>query len=288
MTLDLDALSGVPLFRGIAPADLRVLADALRPHRVPAGHVLFAADEVADDFHVLSDGIVSVVEREGEQFRLRPIAPLGELGAITGQRRYFTAVAAVECELHSLPVAELHALLGRHPTLGLALHANLLGMTVRKVRRDARRIAEMRENLITTQKAMKRMRQALLDSEDTPLHAAFFEELDSLIEQNRKGHYLTEVRDAIPTTVRADGGDAVTVIALSNEWLHLRIAGAAPARGTEWSGVLELASGAIPVSGTVEEVDGDEVHVYLDELIEGFAVTLEDHLTRLQMLDVVL
>ena len=86
--------------------------------------------------------------------------------------------------------------------------------------------------------------------------------------------------------VSADDGSAAAVRAVSNDWLRLARSAGAPAKGAHWSGVLVLPGRDIPVSGTVESVD-DTVLVKLDLLIEDYAASLADYLTRVQMLDFV-
>ena len=65
-------------------------------------------------------------------------------------------------------------------------------------------------------------------------------------------------------------------------------AGSGPARGEHWSGVLLLPEREIAVSGTVDGSDGTGVTIRLDLLIDDYNRAIEDHLTRLQMLDFVL
>jgi len=61
-----------------------------------------------------------------------------------------------------------------------------------------------------------------------------------------------------------------------------------PAPKSDWSGVLVIPNGEIPVSGRVESVDPTTgIMIQLDLLIHDYAVLLEDHLTRVQMLDFV-
>ena len=57
--------------------------------------------------------------------------------------------------------------------------------------------------------------------------------------------------------------------------------------GEYWSGVLTASGADIPVSGTVREADSASVVIELDLLIEEYAEALEDYLTRVQMLDVI-
>lgn len=285
--VDLPAgLARIPLFEGVTDAHLAELCAVLERRALAEGERLFSAGEIPERFHVLVEGELELGDGGAGQIRLRPPAPVGELAALVGMPRTMTAVAGPGCVVLELEVARLMQFFEEHGDVGFPVHHNLLRLVADKLRRDQRRLDEMRENLITTQKAMKRMRDALLESEDTPLHGSLFEELDSLIEQNKKGHYLVEPTRALPARTRADDGAEVEVLALSNEWLHLA-PHPGPRAGGEWSAVLVLGDTELVVSGKVEQTTPERVIVDLDPLIDELAGQLEAHLTRLQMLDVV-
>ena len=283
-------LRKVPLFSKITDEHLSQLVRAFERREVASGTVLFEPGTIPDRLSILIDGQVALHEDGQERFRLRPIAPIGELGAITGLPRATTAIAATPVTLLTIATSALMEFFESHGDVAFPFHHNLLGVVADKIRRDRRRMDEMRRNIITTQKAMKRMRDALLEGEDTPLHKTLFDELDRLVEQNKRGHYLVEPAEALPTSIRLDDGAVAAVRALSNEWLHVDSRDApAPALGSHWSGVLLLGrQEEIPVSGTVEQVTDEAWVVKLDLLIDDYAQRLADHLTRLGMLDFVL
>lgn len=290
MTVKPADLRKVPLFAKITDQHLEQLLAAFERRELEAGAVLFEPGSIPDRLLVLVEGEVGLREDGVERFRIRPIAPVGELGAITGLPRRTTAVAATDVTLLGIGTEALMAFFEQHGDVAFPFHYNLLGIVADKIRRDRRRMSEMRTNIITTQKAMKRMRDALLEGEDTPLHKMLFEELDRLVEQNKKGHYLVEPAQALPTRIRLDDGAVAAVRALSNQWLHIdRRDAPAPPVGSHWSGVLLLGQGKeIPVSGSVDQISEESWSVRLDLLIDEYAHALEDHLTRLQLLDYVL
>ncbi len=281
------SLARIPLFSGITPAHLATLVAAFRRREVAEGETLFSAGMVPARFHLLVEGEILLSDGGTERFRLRAPAPVGELASLAGLPRTMSAVAGPACVVLELEVPALMQFFEEHGDIGYPVHHNLLKLVADKLRRDDRRIEEMRYNLVTTQKGMKRMREALLESDDTPLHALLYEELDSLIEQNKKGHYLVEPTRAMPVVVRADPGVEVDVVALSNEWLHVAPYGTPPKPSTEWTGVLVIGGDEIVVSGNIDRVEDDRIVVDLDPLIDELAGKLEAHLTRLQMLDIV-
>ncbi len=286
MTESIDFTS-VPLFADFDAKKLETFLGAFSRRSLPAGHVLFEQGVAPSDFCLLVEGSLSVRDVDGERFLLKPVAPVGELGVITGEERKLSAVVAEPSVVLGIHLNELSAMLEREGDVSLLFHRNLLRLTARKIARDQRRQREMRENIVSTQKAMKRMQDALLEGEDSPLHMALFEQLDALIEQNKKSHYLVEPSRLVPTHVRvADGVRRVT--AVSNEWLYFENPGAPVPPGTEWSGVVLLGDQELPLCGTVEKSSGSEVAVFLDEMIPEYDQALSEHLVRAQMLDVVL
>jgi hypothetical protein len=135
---------------------------------------------------------------------------------------------------------------------------------------------------------MKAMRDALLESEDNPLHAILYEELDALIEQNRRIHYMVEPSLLVPTAIQLPGGEVRRVKAISSEWVHFEGPPGDLKEGTETLAILLLDGEPLPVSGKVERISEAEGTLFLDELVAPLLDKLTKHLTRAQMLDVVL
>ncbi len=282
-------LRSVPLFSDLSDAQLELLLGAAERRQLPIGHVLFERGSTPDTWFLLIEGAVSVRDDDGERFLVHAVTPVGELSVFTNEERRLTAVVVEPSVVLFLPRSELQSLLEKHGDLAFGLMRGLLKLTGRKIGRDQRRLREMRANIVSTQKAMKRMQEFLLEGEDNPLHAALFEELDALVEQNKRWHYLVEPSRLVPTHVRLDSGTKLRVAALSNEWLHFeRTEDVVLTAGQDWSGVLILDGRELAVSGTVERAEGAEVTVFLDELIPEYSAELAAHLARAQMLDVVL
>jgi CRP/FNR family transcriptional regulator, cyclic AMP receptor protein len=279
----------IPLFNDLNDEQLELFLRATQRRRLPAGHVLFEQGSVPDCWFLLTEGAVSVRDEDGERFLVRAVTPVGELSVFTNEERRLSAVVTEPSEVMFLPRPDLQKLLETHGEVAFGLMRGLLRLTGRKIGRDQRRLREMRENIITTQKAMKRMQEFLLEGEDNPLHAALFEELDALVEQNKRWHYLVEPSRLVSTQVRVDSNVLLRVLALSNEWLHIESNPAVEFTvGKDWSAVLLLEDREVPISGTVEKVTANGVVVFLDELIPEYENQLAGHLARAQMLDVVL
>ena len=280
-------LRTLPLFRDIKDAQLTELIGTFAKETLPAGKTLFQVGEVPTRLVLLFKGEISLLEGEEERFRLRPLAPVGELGAITSHPRNVTAVTATEVELYSVPVAPLLAFFESHGPLGLSFYQNLLGLVSDKIRRDDMRIEQMRWNIIRTQKAMKKLRDLVLQSVETEISKPIFEALDDLIEHNRRAHYRVVPHPKFPAKVRLDNGALHDVAEVSDGFLKVAPGAEMPKDGGEWSAVLILPAGEMAVSGVIQRTGKDGVVVRMDGFIDEYRKMLEDYMTRLQLLDFV-
>jgi len=290
MTVRPSDLQAIPLFHGITDAHLEELVGAGERLSVESGAVLFDAGSTPTHLMLLVRGEVALREPGvyGEpRFRLSPIAPIGELGAVTGLARNTTAITTQPSEVWRIATTALTQFFESHGDVAFPFYHNLLSIVADKVRRDGRQLEEVRANLIRTQRAMKKLLDVVLESEETPLSKTVCETLEDMIEKNRRIHYLVEPTRTLTSSVRLDGGATVPVLELSDGLLRIGKPAEAPRLGAEWSGVLITPSGEVAVSGRVDAVDAHGVLIKLDMLIEAYAAVLRDYLTRVQMLDFV-
>jgi hypothetical protein len=145
-------------------------------------------------------------------------------------------------------------------------------------------MADMRRNLIRTQKELKRLRELVLESAETPLSAPVHDALEQLIASNRRVGYRVDPPPALAARLRLDGGTA-QVTSLSRTQLTLAAPAPLADDATWCSGVLDLAGTEIPISGAVTRGD-DRITIVLDLLIDASAAVLEGYLTRVQLLDI--
>jgi CRP-like cAMP-binding protein len=286
MTIRPADLHAVPLFEAIPAAHLEELLKVLERVELSPGDVLFEAGTEPRHFLLLVAGEVALEQAGETRFRLSPIAPIGELGAITGLYRNTRAVATEPSTILRIGVVSLLRFFEAHGDVAFPFYHNLLKIVAAKVHRDAMRVEEMRANIIRTQKAMKELRERVLEAPETPISKPVCDTLDDLIEHNRRSHYMVAPAYALSTSVRLDTGSLIPVSAMSDGFLKLlRLPGANV--GDEVSFVLVIPSGEIPVSGKVLRVGEDGALVELDLLIDDYQKRLSEHLTRVQMLDFV-
>jgi CRP-like cAMP-binding protein len=288
MTVRPSDLHAIPLFHEITEDHLAELLRACETLTLGAGEVLFEAGSEPRHLLLLVAGEVALHEPGAPEprFRLRPIAPIGELGAVTGLARNTRAETMEPSEVLRIGVAELRQFFEDHGDVAFPFYHNLLSIVTDKVRRDEHRLDETRANLIRSQKGMKRLLQLVLESEETPLSKTICETLEHLIEHNRRIHYLVAPPPALASAVRLDGGATLPVKEISDTLLRVVAPPGPPlARGAPFSAVLVTPGGEVPVIGKVESADHASLLVKLDLFIDQYAAVLRDHLTRVQMLD---
>src|ERR1700753_2549314 len=128
-------LEETPDLQGAYPrlddARLRALAEAGRRRAVQPAEILFREGERDCDFFVILAGKVAVVEGRGTpEERLIGVHGrgrfLGELGLLTGESSYYTAITVEAGEVLAIPVERLKEIISRDTALGdLIVRASL-------------------------------------------------------------------------------------------------------------------------------------------------------------------
>jgi CRP-like cAMP-binding protein len=278
-------LHGIPLFRSFSDEEVQRLAELFEPVGANEGDILFTQGEAAGAFYLLVAGEVSLRQDEREVYLLKPPCLIGELGATTGILRHCRAVVGPATVLRRIDSVRLHDFCSRNPDIGLPFYRALLASAADKIAHDQRRSAEMREHIIVTQKAMKGLRDFILESPDSSISRRIHDTLEGLIQQNRRANYRVEPPPALAAYLRLDDGRLASVVELSRTHVNVRLTGTLPEQGGELSGVLVLAGPEIPASGIVLRVQGNRVVLVLDLLLDEFAAVLEGYLARVQMFD---
>ncbi len=283
----LEHLRLIPLFRGFADDELTEIAALFAPATPRADGSLFDTSEPATELYLLAAGEVTLVRPADDTYRLRPPALIGELGALAGLPRSCRAVVSSDAEVWSLDAKRLQGYFAINQELGVRFLVNLLETVADKVHRDQRRIGDMRQNLVRTQKSLKQIRELVLESPETPISAPVHDTLDRLITHNRRVNYRIEPPASMRTTLRVDAGLA-EVIELSRTHVSLRWPAGkpVPAPGDWLAGVLDLSGSEVPASGKVVRNTDGRIAIELDLFIDEYASTLEGFLTRVQLLDI--
>jgi CRP-like cAMP-binding protein len=278
-------LRTIPLFHGFTDEELREVGKLFTRVDIQPARPLFEVSAPATTIYLLTQGEVELDRPGDDVFRLRPPALIGELGALTGLARSTRATPQAGSVVWALPAQKIQSFLGEHQELGVRFLVNLLSVVADKVHRDQRRMADMRSNLIGTQKELKRLRDLVLESVETPLSAPIHDALDNLITHNRRVNYRVEPPPALAAHVRFDKGVA-PVADISRTHIAVDAPFDAPPVGAWLSGVAHLAGTEVPISGRIVRVAERRITLELDLMIDEFVAVLEGYLTRAQLLDI--
>jgi CRP-like cAMP-binding protein len=127
---DTNILRGIPLFAGLASADLAVLGGAARVVRYPAGSIVFQEGDEGDYVLVLTKGKVKVtlLGDDGSETvvnELEPPAVLGEIALLDGRPRSATVIAVEPTEFLKIARQPLLDLIRHDPSLALRMMVQL-------------------------------------------------------------------------------------------------------------------------------------------------------------------
>ncbi len=284
-TLSSEHLRAIPLFRGLEAKALTELAARFELVKLGPDEKLFTATRAARAMFVLSAGEVSIGRDDAELHRLRPPAVIGELGALTGIPRTSDAIPSADAQVWSISADSLRSYIEDNPGHGGTMMGNLLSIVADKVSRDQQRLDDMRANIIRTQKEMKRVRDYLLESQDTAVSEFVHKVIAEQIKQNRRVNYRVRPPIAHPARFKSDTGDALPALEISRTHLSVSQLATARAVGERVSGVLDLDGIEIAVSGKVLRALEGRIDVEIDLLVDDYAAALEGYLTRVQLLD---
>jgi CRP-like cAMP-binding protein len=150
MALDDDVriLSGVGLFEGFTPEQLRLLAFGAENTSLTAERKLYREDDEADSAYVVVSGSILLYrEVNGQRVpvgRAGPGAILGELALIADTRRLTSASAATDAQVLRLNRKMFRRILEEYPDIAVTLHhriAEELQALVRRIEELAPRFA---------------------------------------------------------------------------------------------------------------------------------------------------
>ncbi len=288
MPLSNDQLRSIPLLAGLNDDQCKAISELFEHVNLSAGTTLCIAGAVASEFYILESGSVKLSDGDRVDFEVKPPAPIGELGALGGIHRNVNVTASTDSIVWRVSREALAKFLRTHADIGMIVYQNLTAVVADKVHRDQLRLQDMRENLIATQKKMKALREFVLEAEETPLSEKVHDDLNDLIEHNRRINYRVAPPAPLPVHVRDDSVGDLPVEELSRTHFSFVVdADRVPEQSSRIDGVLALAGPEIPFSGRVIRVNEERVTVELDPFIDEYAVKLEGYLSRVQMVDFV-
>ena len=136
---DIRILSGVSLFKGFTPEQLRLLAFGAEGLKLTAGKELYEEGTQADSAYVVARGRVALYrERDGKRTVIDHAesgAILGELALIAEATRLTSARAETDTDLIRLNRKLFRRILEEYPELALMLHERIVNQLQEFIRR---------------------------------------------------------------------------------------------------------------------------------------------------------
>ena len=140
-------LSGVRLFAGFTPDQLRLLAFGAEAMNLPAGRKLFREEDDADSAYIVVHGKIKLYrENEGEPIDVgvaEPGSTLGEMALIADTRRLTSAEAATNAEVLRINRSMFRRILEEYPETAEALRDRIiedLQAMIRKIEQVGERL----------------------------------------------------------------------------------------------------------------------------------------------------
>ena len=118
----LDLLGRVGIFAGLAPHDLRHVAEVAMPRRFAAGGAVFRAGDASDTCYVVRSGRARafVEHPDGRQITLSTFGSgdiFGELAMLSREPRSATVEAVAALDTLAIAAADMRRLMDRHPQI---------------------------------------------------------------------------------------------------------------------------------------------------------------------------
>jgi CRP/FNR family transcriptional regulator len=125
-----ELLARVPVFSGLTPDDLSLVAEVSHPRRFGAGEVVFREGDESNTCYVVRSGHARAVREhaDGRQIALATFGPgdiFGELAMFDDEKRSATVETIDELEVLAILGPDMRRLMLRRPQLAVALAASL-------------------------------------------------------------------------------------------------------------------------------------------------------------------
>jgi CRP-like cAMP-binding protein len=112
-----EIISRVALFEGCSPKEVGRVARYTSQVSRPAGATIVEEGREGDDFYVIVEGQVEILQRGEVVTTLGPGAFFGEVALIGHTERNATVRTATPVTLLALPARSFRSLIGRYPTI---------------------------------------------------------------------------------------------------------------------------------------------------------------------------
>lgn len=143
----------IPLFADLKTDQVVALLKVCDRRKLEPREYLCAFGEPSNEMFILLNGELSVRTAEGVQIaKIAPIAPVGEMGIFTGEKRSATVMASTTSSLLVLSKVKLDMFMRRNPPIEIAISRSLINTLSQRLRTANQEIAHL-QHLIADQGA---------------------------------------------------------------------------------------------------------------------------------------
>ena len=136
-------LRKIPIFKDLSPQQVKKILGicAHRPYK--AGKKICKSNTASDEMFVLISGELAVVTAEGVRVAtILPVAMVGEMGVITGQRRSATVEAAKPSNIFAIAKPQFDQVIRDDIDMGAKIYRNIIGELSAKLNNDNVRLRD--------------------------------------------------------------------------------------------------------------------------------------------------
>ncbi|MGA1197957.1 MAG: Crp/Fnr family transcriptional regulator [Candidatus Latescibacterota bacterium] len=143
----------IPLFESLQTEHVVALLKVCDRCKLEPRETLCVYGDPSKEMYILLNGELSVRTAEGVQFaKIKPIAPVGEMGIFTGEPRSATVLASETSSLLVLSKAKLDMFMRRNPPIEIAISRSLITTLSQRLRTANQEISHL-QHLIADQGA---------------------------------------------------------------------------------------------------------------------------------------
>ena len=130
----LKVITRIPMFAGIGSGDAAEVLQSCEFRQVAAGDTVCTVREPSDELCILLSGrLVVLSDRNVELASIEPVAPVGEMGLLTGQPRSATVRVRAASNLLVLKKAAFERLMRKNPTIAGRVYCNVIQLLDQRI-----------------------------------------------------------------------------------------------------------------------------------------------------------
>lgn len=202
-------LRKIPIFEGLDATQVRRILGLCRSVRCEADDIVCRAETPSDEMYILIEGQLAVVSAEGTRLALlSPVTTVGEMGALTGQKRVASVVATRPGQVLVVDRHQFDLVLREDSAMQVRVYRNFVNILAEKLKNDNQRMNDYERRKMLGRKRVETLEEALKRAEDrVEAGMAHAEEEGGLDRGEVRLHLADRVNDLVPRLLVVDDDD---------------------------------------------------------------------------------